>query len=102
MHAGPARAASTSRFSNAEVSQFINDSGLREALQALRLKDEMNHSIYKDWDIKQVNILLKNMEKYKNSKEKKRIRLFGIAAKVVSIYIKTAAVVPLLGDSKIS
>jgi hypothetical protein len=42
------------------------------------------------------------MEKYKNSKDKKRIRLFGIAAKVVSIYIKTAAVVLLLGDSKIS
>jgi hypothetical protein len=97
-----ARAASTSRFSNAEVLQFITDSGLREALQALRLNVEINHSIYKDWYVEQVNILLKNMDEYKNSKDKKRKKLFGIAAKIVSIYIKTAEILPSLGDSKIS
>jgi len=97
-----ARAASTSRFSNTEVSQFITESGLKKALESLRLKDEMNHLIYKKWYVEQVNSLLEQMVKYNNLEDKKRIRLFGIAAKIVSIYIKTAEVLPSNGNSKIS
>jgi hypothetical protein len=97
-----ARAASTSRFSNAEVYQFISDCGLKEAVQALQLKDEMNHSIYKTWFVEQANCLLKKMQKYRNSKDKERKKLFGVAAKLVSIYVKTVEVLPSDGISKIS
>ncbi len=97
-----ARAASSSRFKNIEVSQFINQSALRDALKELRLKDEMNHSIYKKWYVKQVNVLKKRLENYKNSKDKERHISFGIAAKIVSIYVKTAEVLPNKGKSKIS
>jgi len=48
-----ARAASAGHFSNNEISKFITVSGTREGLETLRYKDEMTHSIYKDWCIVQ-------------------------------------------------
>ena len=97
-----ARAASTSRFSNSEISKFITVSGTRDGLEALRRENEMPHSIYKDWFIVQSNALLKAMNEYQQPKEKKRKRKFGIAAKILSIYVKTVEVIPSNGKSSIA
>jgi hypothetical protein len=97
-----ARAASTSRFSNSEISKFITASGTKDALESLRQKDEITHSIYKEWFIVQSNALLKAMNDYKQPKAKKRKREFGIAAKILSIYIKTVEVIPTKGSSAIA
>ena len=97
-----ARAASTSRFSNSEVAAFIKESKLKEALGELQSSQEMNHEIYKDWFIRRVNSILAGMSNYINVNDKKRKKIFGIAAKIVSIYVKTVEIIPSKGNSKIS
>ena len=98
-----ARAASISRFSNVEINQFIDKIDLRTKLIELKASS-LSHTIYKEWFIKQVNAVLKNMKEYIPIKEKgnKRNILFSIAAKVVSIYIKTAEIIPSGGTSSVS
>lgn len=97
-----ARAASTSRFTNSEIADFINQCQLKESLQELKALDNIDHEIYKDWFIKKANVLIECMNKYENAKNKKRKKSFGIAAKIISIYVKTFEVIPSKGDSKIS
>lgn len=97
-----ARAASTSRFSNVEIYQFIIQTGLKGALEELRLRKEMNHLIYRKWFVEEVRKLLKSFGEYENLENKKRIKEFGIAAKIVSIYVKTAEILPTNGNSEIS
>lgn len=97
-----ARAASTSRFSNSEIATFIKDCNLKEALDELRGSHNMDHEIYREWFIKKANSITACMSKYENEKDKKRKKGFGIAAKIVSIYVKTVEVIPSKGSSKIS
>ena len=99
-----ARAASTSRFSNDEVGAFIHGCNLRKNLEELSKLHVVNHEIYRDWFIKQVNSLHECLADYKNPKNADihRVKEFGIAAKIVSIYIKTVEVLPSSGTSAVS
>ena len=99
-----ARAASTSRFSNDEVAGFLLDCNLRENLEKLRIDGTVTHKDYRAWFVKQVESLLHCFGQYENPKIKGIFRKtkFGIAAKMVSIYIKTVEVMPSKGTSNIS
>ncbi|MDQ6608423.1 MAG: hypothetical protein M3Y85_01215 [Bacteroidota bacterium] len=97
-----ARAASTSRFSNSEVAKFIGDCQLKESLEELGNSQDIDHKEYRDWFIKKANSILECMNNYENEKDKKRKKEFGVAAKIVSIYVKTVEVIPAKGMSKIS
>ena len=99
-----ARAASTSRFSNDEVAGFLLSCNLRENLEELRTKSIVTHEIYREWFLTQVNSLRSCLIGYKNVKNPDihRVKEFGIAAKMVSIYIKTVEVMPSKGISPIS
>ncbi len=98
-----ARAASISRFSNTEINDFIQSTGLRTALLQLKEKPEVA-LIYKDWFIEQVEQIKQQMEQYKSKQPEHFFRnvSFGIAAKIVSIYIKTAEVIPSAGTSPVA
>lgn len=98
-----ARAASIGRFSNKEICQFIAEIGLRNQLELLR-KQQITSEDYEEWFIRQVDNLLERMNFYFSGKEKDFFRniSFGIAAKVISIYVKTAEVIPTKGLSSIS
>lgn len=98
-----ARAASISRFSNKEICQFIEEIGLRNELELLR-KQEITSEVYREWFISQVKNVLKCMDKYIAGKREGffRNRSFGIGAKVISIYVKTAEIIPTKGLSSIS
>lgn len=95
-----ARAASTSRFSNSEVAKFIESCNLKEAVEQLRRLTHMDHETYKEWFIRTANFIKKCMSEHKSVKQKKVT--FGIAAKMLSIYIKTVEVLPTKGSSLIS
>lgn len=98
-----ARAASISRFSNNEITQFILENNLRTELGKIKEK-KITSDEYKEWFIKQVDGILTSMKNYTSNKGEKFFRniSFGIAAKVISIYVKTSEVIASGGLSPIS
>ena len=98
-----ARAASISRFSNKEICQFIEEIDLRNELEKLR-KQQITLEVYREWFNHQVENIFTIMENYISGKEEGffRNKSFGIGAKVISIYVKTADVIPNRGLSAIS
>jgi hypothetical protein len=101
-----ARAASISRFSNNEIGDFIVAMSLREKVERLRENVDLNHQVYAIWFVENVNQLLYLFNEHigaSAAKGKKFRRVsFGIAAKVISIYVKTAEVLPSNGKSLLS
>ena len=98
-----ARAASISRFSNNEISQFILENNLQNALGEIK-KEEITSAQYKEWFVRQTDVMETSMKNYVESREEKPFRniSFGIAAKVVSIYVKTSEIISSGGLSPIS
>ncbi|MGN6802007.1 MAG: hypothetical protein ACTHJN_08885 [Ginsengibacter sp.] len=97
-----ARAASVSRFSNKEIGSFIEAIELKNKLEEIQ-RQEITSKEYKEWFTRQVQHLKEKMELHKSKDEKIFRRIsFGIAAKVISIYVKTAEVIPTKGLSAIS
>jgi hypothetical protein len=102
-----ARAASKCRLSNQEISQLIEFISLREEIDKLRKLDPLTESFYRNW----IHTIGNRMvEKVKatvyppTKKENFKINnfTFGIAAKIISVYIKTAEVIPTKGESRLS
>ena len=85
-----ARAASTSRFSNSEVAGFIEDCQLKNSLEELRNAQNIDYEKYRSWFIAQVNSIKACIKNYENDNRRKKA--FGIAAKIVSIYVKTVEI----------
>ncbi|MGN6194705.1 MAG: hypothetical protein ACTHOB_07180 [Ginsengibacter sp.] len=98
-----ARAASISRFSNNEIGQFIFENNLQKELDNIK-KGVITSDEYKRWFVMQTKGILESMKKYNGKTDQKLFRniSFGIAAKVVSIYVKTAEIIPSRGLSRIS
>jgi hypothetical protein len=98
-----ARAASISRFSNNEISQFILENDLRNDLDKIR-KEEITSDEYKKWFVEATESIYTSMKHYVDTRDEKLFRniSFGIAAKVVSIYVKTSEIIPSGGLSPIS
>jgi hypothetical protein len=96
-----ARAASSGRFSNLEISACIDQVRLRQRLERLK-KQEISHKQYENWFIQIVSELQACLQSIANTTTRKRNASFGIAAKVVSIYLKTAEILPSKGLSNVS
>lgn len=101
-----ARAASVSRFSNGQIASFIDDLQIKQEVEKLRKKKSLSHEIYKKWFEDIVTGMEKSMnlsQKAKTDRKKKLRNIsFGIAAKVVSVYVKTYEIIPEKGISVLS
>lgn len=98
-----ARATSTSRFANGEIAKALEQIELKKKLEALRRKKSTGKT-YRVWFIKETNGLIKTLNKIsrQNAHGKMRKVSFGIAAKILSIYIKTVEVLPSCGKSNLA
>ena len=102
-----ARAASKSRLKNEEVASLITESKLREKVLSINNDSLLTQMDYHNW-IKQIGeemlILVKNKAYPETNKKnfKNDNFTFGIAAKIISIYIKTAVVLPSNGESNLA
>jgi len=102
-----ARAASKCRLSNLEVSNLIEFISLRNEIEKLRNTDPLTESVYRNWIRVTGNNMVekvKNIEYPPTKKENFKVNsfTFGIAAKIISIYIKTVEVIPSKGESQLS
>ena len=87
-----ARAASKCRLSNAEISNLIEGVGLREEVETLRSIGTLTEPTYRNW-IREIGN--KMIEEVRNTTypptKKENFKIdnftFGIAAKIISIYI---------------
>ncbi len=94
------RAASAGRFKNKEIAWFIEIIGLRECLESLKSEGKISSLRYEEWFLEAVTTLKSQMKAFV-SKRRRNIS-FGVAAKVVSIYVKTYEVIAEKGNSPIS
>jgi hypothetical protein len=102
-----ARAASKSRLSNSELAELIDAISLRKKVENLRKFDPLTIDYYHQWIKETGNAMLKTVSEteYKKTKKenfKKDNFTFGLAAKIISIYIKTVEIVPSKGESPLS
>ena len=97
-----ARAASISRFSNTEISGFIHAIELRKEVDQLANTQTLDRSYYRDWFTQITDKLLVLMNDDKVAGDKFRNISFGVAAKVISIYIKTYHILPNKGEGALS
>lgn len=97
-----ARAASRSRLKNTEVELLICESQLKEEVERLRKSPALNEIIYKNW-IKVIGEKICTIVQAQAwSDFKLKTFHFGLAAKIISIYIKTVEVIPTKGLSLLS
>jgi len=97
-----ARAASRSRLKNTEVEYLINKSFLKEEVEALRLLPLLDEVYYRKW-IGTIGEKICSLVKEQGlSLFKVNTFHFGLAAKIISIYIKTVEVLPTKGESLLS
>lgn len=94
-----ARAASKSRLKNSEIEYLINASGLRADVEELRIFQELTETYYRSW-LRQKGEEIVTLVAGKNWSDFKTKQFkFGLAAKIISIYIKTTEVLPTKGLS---
>lgn len=97
-----ARAASRSRLKNTEVELLIDQSGLRVQVDMLRQKADLTEMYYRNW-IKEIGEKICQLVKEQDWGDfKHKTFHFGLAAKIISIYIKTVEVLPSKGTSLLS
>lgn len=102
-----ARATSKSRLSNIEIADLIETVGLRKRVEILRGVNPLTDSYYHQWIKETGNDIVKTVKEtvFKKTKKenfKTNNFTFGLAAKVISIYIKTVDVIPSRGESALS
>lgn len=97
-----ARAASRSRLKNTEVELLIKQSNLKKKVEELRQLPGLNEKIYNNW-IKETGENICSIVSAQNWKDfKLKTFKFGLAAKIISIYIKTVEIIPTKGLSLLS
>lgn len=97
-----ARAASKSRLKNSEIDFIINQVGLREAVNELAKDNNVTEQVYRSWlRLKGEEIISVVKEKNWSDFKTKQFS-FGLAAKIIAIYIKTAVVLPTNGNSSLA
>ena len=97
-----ARAASRSRLKNTEVEFLICASNLKQEVERLRELSALNEIIYKNWIKVTGEKICAIVQAQVWSNFKLRTFHFGLAAKIISIYIKTVEVIPTKGLSLLS
>ena len=97
-----ARAASRSRLKNTEVELLICESHLKEEVERLRKSPALNEIIYKNWIKVTGEKICTIVQEQAWDDYKLKTFHFGLAAKIISIYIKTVEVIPTKGLSLLS
>lgn len=97
-----ARAASKSRLKNSEVGYLIDASDLRASINKLKTNSELTETTYRNWLKNKGEEIIslvadKNWSEFKTKQFK-----FGLAAKLISVYIKTSEVLPTKGLSALA
>ena len=94
-----ARAASRSRLKNSEVDYLIRASSLRDDIDKLRTNVDLTEPEYRSWLKNKGEEIVKLAHEKNWSDFKTKTFKFGLAAKIISIYIKTVEVLPTMGLS---
>lgn len=97
-----ARAASRSRLKNSEIEYLIKASNLREEINNLKTNVDLSEPEYRNWLKKKGDEIVKLAHDKNWSDFKTKTFKFGLAAKIISIYIKTVEVLPTKGLSLLS
>ena len=97
-----ARAASRSRLKNTEVELLICESNLKQEVEKLKGLTALNEIDYKNWIEETGYNICKIVKTQAWSDFKSKTFHFGLAAKIISIYIKTVEVIPTRGLSLLS
>jgi hypothetical protein len=97
-----ARAVSRSRLKNTEVKMIIDQISLRKQVEQLRQRDDLNDDIYKQWIKVTGEEICRVVQKQDWVKFKLDTFKFGLAAKIISIYLKTVEILPTNGTSLLS
>lgn len=88
--------------SNSEVEQLLNTIGLKKSLQKLRT-ESLTIQVFDTWHVEQCEQLIVAFHNRTcHPGDKTRRMSYGISAKIINIYIKTAEVLPSKGTSQIS
>jgi hypothetical protein len=97
-----ARAANKSLLSNKEVQHVLEAIQLKDKVASLRSKSDLDDKYYTVW-LKENCTTLINEIKNLDCKDLKKDRIsYGLAAKLISIYIKVVEVIPSKGNSLLS
>lgn len=96
------RAASRSRLKNSETEYLIRASNLRQEISVLRQKTELSETEYRGWLRNKGEEIVRIAHEKNWSDFKTKTFRFGLAAKIISIYIKTVEVLPTKGQSMLS
>lgn len=96
-----ARAASISRLGNEQVRKILENINLKEKIEQLK-QQSLTDKIYKNWIKTEGEALLEEVKNSNYGDFQKKKFCFGLAAKLISIYIKTVEVLPTKGKSKLS
>lgn len=97
-----ARAASRSRLKNSEVEAIIHHIRLEEQIAALRNQQELTSAAYAEWLKKTGEQCIAFVQTSTFGDYQKRYFSFGLAAKMIAIYIKTTEIIPSRGESMLS
>jgi len=97
-----ARAASKSRLKNSEVQNLMESIKLRQRVEMLRNEPLLNDEYYHNWIFELGTKLVIDAKLIAETDFKRDQFTFGVAAKIISIYIKTAEVLPTCGKSNLS
>lgn len=97
-----ARAASKSRLKNSEMEKLIDSVKLREEVAELANFEALNDQFFKTWIKRMGESMCSKVPDMSISEFKKKQFKFGIAAKIICIYIKTVEVLPKSGKSTLS
>jgi hypothetical protein len=97
-----ARAASKSLLSNLEIENLLEAIKLKDKISALRECGDLNHTSYSIWLKDCCDELIEAVNASECVTLKKKRFSHGLAAKVISIYIKTVEVIPTKGASTLS
>lgn len=97
-----ARAASKSLLSNKEIKGILEDMQLRIQVDLLRQEEDLTVLKYQEWFKGQCDTFKEKVKQLECKDIKKERISHGLAAKVISIYIKTVEVIPSKGLSTLS
>lgn len=97
-----ARAASKSLLSNDEMKNLLQSINLQEEVESLKNKTRLTEVEYQQWLHIQCKALIKKFKLRHTFNAKTKRMSFGLAAKAISIYIKTVEVIPSKGTSHLS
>ena len=97
-----ARAVSKSLLSNREIKLLVDKIELREKLELLRYNAALSDTYYTEWLREMCKKTLDAFANLAFKKDKQKRMSYGLAAKIIAIYIKTAEVIPTRGKSLLS